>query len=69
MMDKMNYEYLKEIARTMFLLGKFKSSLEAANDAVKIRRDWELEFLFGKISVALGDPEKAADHFTKALEM
>jgi len=40
MMDKLNYEYLKEIARTMFLLGKFKSSLEAASEAAKIRRDW-----------------------------
>jgi tetratricopeptide (TPR) repeat protein len=53
----------------MFLLGKFKSSMEAANEAIKIRRDWELDFLFGKISVALGDSQKAAEYFSQSLEL
>lgn len=50
-------------------MGKFKSSLEAANEAVKIRRDWELDFLFGKVYVALGDSQKATEYLTKSLEL
>lgn len=59
MMDKLNYEYLKEISKTLFLQGKFRSSLEAANEAAKIRKDWELMHLLGKICTAMNESEKA----------
>jgi hypothetical protein len=39
--NDMNIEFLKQLSRTLFLLGKPKSSIEVANEALKFdNTDW-----------------------------
>lgn len=35
-MNRLNYAYLKAVAKNYYLMGKYKSSLEVAKDAIKI---------------------------------
>ncbi len=42
--NEQNPEYLKQIARALYLMGKPKSALEVANEALKTQPyDWVLE--------------------------
>jgi tetratricopeptide (TPR) repeat protein len=46
------------------LLGKYKSSLEVAKEAYRINsNDYEIFYILGKISLALGDREGALAYF------
>lgn len=51
--NEQNEEYLKQISRALYLMGKPKSSLEVANEALKTHPyDWVyfyILFVFGKI--------------------
>jgi hypothetical protein len=49
-------------------LGKFKSGLEVAKDALKINsQDPEIHYIFGKLSLALKDSTNALVHFDLSL--
>ena len=51
-----------------YLLGKYKSSLEAAKDAYRSNSsDYELFYVLGKISLALGDPKEASNNFKNSI--
>jgi hypothetical protein len=44
------------LLRVSYLLGKYKSSLEVVKEAHRMNSsDYELFYIFGKISLALGD--------------
>ena len=38
-MNELNIEFLKQICRTLFLMGKHKASIEVANEAAKFSPD------------------------------
>ena len=51
-----------------YLLGKYKSSLEVAKEAHRMNSsDYELFYIFGKISLALNDEESALTYFKTAI--
>ena len=67
-MDKLNYSYLKSISKNYYLLGKYKSSLEVAKEAHRMNsNDYEIFYILGKISEALGDKTNAMAYFKTAV--
>lgn len=51
-----------------YLLGKYKSSLEVVKEAHRMNsNDYELFYIFGKISLALGDESSAFTYFKSSI--
>jgi len=62
-----NPEYLKQIARALYLMGKPKSALEVASEALKSQPyDWELHHTKGLCYVAVKAYNSAAEAFQTA---
>lgn len=41
LINEKNPEFLKQISRTLYILGKYKSSIEVASEALKLDpKDW-----------------------------
>jgi len=59
-LDEKNTEILKQISKTLFLLGKHKASLEITNEALKYdKHDWEIHHQRGKIRLQMKNPSGA----------
>ncbi|KAG2471266.1 BBS4 protein, partial [Polypterus senegalus] len=74
---------LKQVARSLFLLGKHKAAIEVYNDAAKLNQDWASEqlnyalqlnkhdltfIMLGKMHMLEGDTDKAIEVYKKAVE-
>ena len=68
---RLSEKYRQDIVTSIsysYLLGKHRSSLEAAKDAYRINsNDYELFYILGKISMALGDPKEAINNFKNSI--
>ena len=66
-LDSENPDFLKQIAKTLKLLGRFKIAFKVANDALqKAPNDWELYYLLAGIKENQGDYNAAKDYLNKA---
>ncbi|XP_015727860.1 Bardet-Biedl syndrome 4 protein isoform X1 [Coturnix japonica] len=61
---------LKQVARSLFLLGKHKAAIEVYNEAAKLdEKDWEISHNLGVCYMYLKHFNKARDQLNNALEM
>uniref|UniRef100_A0A4W3I1V9 Bardet-Biedl syndrome 4 n=1 Tax=Callorhinchus milii TaxID=7868 RepID=A0A4W3I1V9_CALMI len=68
-LNPQNLDNLKQVARSLFLLGKHKSAIEVYNEAARLNeKDWEIEHNLGVCYMYLKDFEKAKEHLNCALQ-
>ncbi|XP_061404733.1 Bardet-Biedl syndrome 4 protein [Lethenteron reissneri] len=68
-LNPQNAENLKQVARSLFLLGKHKAAIEVYNEAAKMNeRDWEISHNQGVCYMYLKDYEKAKECLNSALQ-
>ncbi|XP_059713966.1 Bardet-Biedl syndrome 4 protein isoform X1 [Haemorhous mexicanus] len=61
---------LKQVARSLFLLGKHKAAIEVYNEAAKLdEKDWEISHNLGVCYMYLKHFNKARDQLNNALEL
>ncbi|XP_029420925.1 Bardet-Biedl syndrome 4 protein isoform X3 [Nannospalax galili] len=61
---------LKQVARSLFLLGKHKAATEVYNEAAKLnQKDWEICHNLGVCYIYLKQFNKAQDHLHSALQL
>ncbi|XP_068000399.1 Bardet-Biedl syndrome 4 protein isoform X2 [Melanerpes formicivorus] len=61
---------LKQVARSLFLLGKHKAAIEVYNEAAKLdEKDWEISHNLGVCYMYLKHFNKAQDQLNNALEL
>ncbi|NWX89847.1 BBS4 protein, partial [Nothoprocta pentlandii] len=61
---------LKQVARSLFLLGKHKAAIEVYNEAAKLsEQDWEISHNLGVCYMYLKHFNKAQDQLNNALEL
>ncbi|NXN90980.1 BBS4 protein, partial [Rhinopomastus cyanomelas] len=61
---------LKQVARSLFLLGKHKAAIEVYNEAAKLNeKDWEISHNLGVCYMYLKHYKKAQDQLNNALEL
>ncbi|XP_007668436.1 Bardet-Biedl syndrome 4 protein isoform X2 [Ornithorhynchus anatinus] len=61
---------LKQVARSLFLLGKHKAAIEVYNEAAKLnQKDWEICHNLGVCYMYLKHFNKAQDHLHSALQL
>ncbi|KFP72470.1 Bardet-Biedl syndrome 4 protein, partial [Acanthisitta chloris] len=61
---------LKQVARSLFLLGKHKAAIEVYNEAAKLdEKDWEISHNLGVCYMYLKHFNKAQDQLNHALEL
>ncbi|NXT84813.1 BBS4 protein, partial [Zapornia atra] len=61
---------LKQVARSLFLLGKHKAAIEVYNEAAKLdEKDWEISHNLGVCYMYLKHFNKARDQLNHALEL
>ncbi|XP_019388831.1 PREDICTED: Bardet-Biedl syndrome 4 protein isoform X2 [Crocodylus porosus] len=61
---------LKQVARSLFLLGKHKAAIEVYNEAAKLNeKDWEISHNLGVCYMYLKHFNKARDQLNKALQL
>ncbi|XP_055674713.1 Bardet-Biedl syndrome 4 protein isoform X2 [Falco peregrinus] len=61
---------LKQVARSLFLLGKHKAAIEVYNEAAKLdEKDWEIRHNLGVCYMYLKHFNKAQDQLNNALEL
>ncbi|KAJ7311191.1 hypothetical protein JRQ81_006801 [Phrynocephalus forsythii] len=61
---------LKQVARSLFLLGKHKAAIEVYNDAAQLnQKDWEICHNLGVCYMHLKYFNKAKDQLNKALQL
>ncbi|NXA33138.1 BBS4 protein, partial [Eudromia elegans] len=61
---------LKQVARSLFLLGKHKAAIEVYNEAAKLNdQDWEISHNLGVCHMYLKHFNKAQDQLNHALEL
>ncbi|KFV72607.1 Bardet-Biedl syndrome 4 protein, partial [Dryobates pubescens] len=61
---------LKQVARSLFLLGKHKAAIEVYNEAAKLdEKDWEISHNLGVCYMYLKHFNKAQDQLNTALEL
>ncbi|XP_028679264.2 Bardet-Biedl syndrome 4 protein isoform X1 [Erpetoichthys calabaricus] len=60
---------LKQVARSLFLLGKHKAAIEVYNDAAKLNQDWEICHNLGVCYMYLKDFKNASEQLNYALQL
>lgn len=66
-MNETNVELLKQLARTLHLLGKHKACLDVVSEAVKFSpEDWEIHYTKGIAYLNLNDFDSAIESFKLA---
>uniref|UniRef100_A0ABB0MVB5 Bardet-Biedl syndrome 4 n=1 Tax=Homo sapiens TaxID=9606 RepID=A0ABB0MVB5_HUMAN len=61
---------LKQVARSLFLLGKHKAAIEVYNEAAKLnQKDWEISHNLGVCYIYLKQFNKAQDQLHNALNL
>ncbi|ORX77475.1 Bardet-Biedl syndrome protein 4 [Anaeromyces robustus] len=69
-LDPTNIVNIKQIGRSLFLLGKHRSAIEIYDEALKLAgKDWEIYHNKGICYLFLKDYRKAIENFYKALEI
>ncbi|OUM64491.1 hypothetical protein PIROE2DRAFT_8727 [Piromyces sp. E2] len=69
-LDPTNIVNIKQIGRSLFLLGKHRAAIEIYDDALKLAgKDWEIYHNRGICYMYLKDYRKAIESFYKALEI
>jgi len=69
-LDPTNIINIKQIGRSLFLLGKHRAAIEVYDDALKLAgKDWEIYHNKGICYTFLNDARKAIENFYKALEI
>ena len=66
-LDEKNVEVLKQISKTLHLLGKHQAALDITEEALKHdKHDWEIYHLRGKIKLYMKDVDGALEAFERA---
>ncbi|OPJ70001.1 Bardet-Biedl syndrome 4 protein [Patagioenas fasciata monilis] len=69
-MNPRSADNLKQVARSLFLLGKHKAAIEVYNEAAKLNeKDWEISHNLGVCYMYLKHYNKAQDQLNRALEL
>ncbi|XP_072484523.1 BBSome complex member BBS4 isoform X2 [Notamacropus eugenii] len=69
-LNPQNADNLKQVARSLFLLGKHKAAIEVYNEAAKLnQKDWEICHNLGVCYMYLKHFNKAKDHLHSALQL
>ncbi|CAH0552064.1 unnamed protein product [Brassicogethes aeneus] len=66
-----NVDNIKEVAKCLFEMRRFRLSLEAYLEAERIARsrDWQIYFYIGQCYLRLGETAKAKDYAEKAVQL
>lgn len=67
-----NSDNMKQIGKSLILLGRHKSAIECYNASMKLNqeeKDWEISQALGVCYQFLKQPEKAEHHFNEALSL
>ncbi|XP_067829541.1 Bardet-Biedl syndrome 4 protein [Heptranchias perlo] len=68
-LNPQNVDNLKQVARSLFLLGKHKAAIEVYSEAAKLNgKDWEISHNLGVCFMYLKNFEKAKDQLNCALQ-
>lgn len=68
-LNPQNVDNLKQVARSLFLLGKHKAAIEVYSEAAKLNeKDWEISHNLGVCFMHLKNFEKAKVHLNCALQ-
>ncbi|XP_041034170.1 Bardet-Biedl syndrome 4 protein isoform X1 [Carcharodon carcharias] len=68
-LNPQNVDNLKQVARSLFLLGKHKAAIEVYSEAAKLNeKDWEISHNLGVCFMHLKNFEKAKEHLNYALQ-
>lgn len=64
-----NVEYLKQVARSLYLLARHKAAIEVYNEALKLEEDWKIYHNQGVCYIYQKDTSKAKECFKRSLQL